>query len=375
MQAQAQTVKHLDGITLYSPYGDEGTKPFAGAVVDQSALVRPLFADAGQPPVRFYLVPAPKDDDGAPKEIWAQPDHGGVLGTAHREGFVCVYVRAEADPQDARIHAVFAASTIRHELAHAHARRAGLERAPWFNEGLALEVEGMRASPDGLVLHPFPAALIGARQSAEPGTVRELLGWVNTGASSIELRRRRYCESEALFRFLFDHAGEATWIAGARAVHDLDDASIVALEPAWLAWLGRQNALEAVRAGTRSSKASERAEAASWMPGLAERGASELSTRAADELALELLSDPSTWDPAATFLFFFRAHELTEADLADLCRSSEPARSLTGLALRRRRGERVDPKQAYVEWTKVPAADRPRLESIHSMLELSASGR
>jgi hypothetical protein len=154
----------------------------------------------------------------------------------------------------------------------------------------------------------------------------------------------------------------------AHAVKELDVDEIVALEPAWLDWLASRNALVSIRAGVSSEDASERAECASWLPILAENRAAELFTRSADELALELLTDPRTCMSASTFLIFFRAHALTEGDLVELCGSADPGRFMTGLALRKRRGEPVDAEQARAAWERVPRSDRGNLDVQRNVL-------
>jgi hypothetical protein len=148
----------------------------------------------------------------------------------------------------------------------------------------------------------------------------------------------------------------------------LDPAALLAQEPAWLAWLAELDALARIRAGARSASKSVRARSIGVMPTLAESGAKELFTRAADELAMEMLVDPACTEPAATFLIFFRARELKADDLERLGRSTDPAAILTAQALHSRRKEPVDLEQARSALQHVPQEDRSRFTLLMTLL-------
>jgi hypothetical protein len=361
LQGDAKNVVRRDAFTLFSPYDAAATADYASVVDAQTSLVRPVFDDPGTPAVNLYLVPLPDDAEAPDPEPWLGPSRDGWAGAASPTGFAFIYVRRSARGSAAAMQATLSARALRHELAHVYARRAGLSRAAWFNEGLAREVELMREEGAKLQPHVFPPALIAARESASAGTVQELLQWKLDDGASLEVRALRYDEAQSLFRFLVARQADGDWLQRARVVLALPDAQIVALEPEWLSWLASLDALEAIRRGVRSTSAGERDMCASLLPILAEQGARELCTHAADELALELVSGRMTSSSAATFLLFFRARALTEEEVAGLSASSDPTLCQTGLALRARRGEPFDLQRAQAAWDGVQQPDRTYL--------------
>lgn len=369
LRAASKTVVDGDSFTLCTPYGERATEPFAAVVREETALVRHLFADAGRPAVRLYLVPIRSGDDGdasASGEVpaWVHVGRDGREGGAFEAGFAYLYVPAELDERQARLRAEFTREPLRHELAHLYARRAALVRTTWFHEGLASEVESMGADGGALRPHPFPPEVFFARATVTKGSVAKLLRWRLVDGGSHAERQRLYREAQALVRFLVEReAATEDWLARVRAVHALDDATIEALEPEWIEWLAKLDPIGAIRRGAHSTSSWERTESAALLPVLAEHHVPELATRDADVLALDLLDEPVASGSAARFLIYFRARALEGADLETLARSAVPARRLTAYALRAQRGEHVDLDDARALWASVSERDRARFAS------------
>jgi hypothetical protein len=354
--------------TLFSPYDEASTARYADSVRDEIELVRRLIPSGGAKPVRIYFAPI-VDDSGRELPPWETPSHRSLKGAAMEGEYAFVYVPVRIETSSAFVRAGFMrGGTLRHELAHLYAARAGLARAPWFDEGLAEEVQAACASGSEVELHPFPPNLLRAREWAKPGSLAVLFGWETTEELPPEDLSRRYVWAQALFRFLCEQRTEERFEARARAVMELGERQILAREPEWLAWLARLDALECVRAGAKSPSASERARYAGAMPSLAENGARELFTRDADELALALLVDPACMPSAATFLLYFRAKALRTEDLARLSLSEDPAVILTAQALRARRKEPVDLECARAAWRRLPENDRARCAVLEALL-------
>jgi hypothetical protein len=361
LRRDARCVLEEPEFTLFSPYDAAASAHYADAVRAEIGLLRPLIPDAGTTKVRIYLAPL-ADEQGRTPEPWQTPSKRSLKGAASEGEFAFVYVPARIEDSSALERAAFmSGGTLRHELAHLYASRAGLARAPWFNEGLALEVESMRSAEGALHAHPFPPYLLVARMHAQPGALQQLLRWSYTDDLSDSERSLRYVWAHALFRYLFEQQAQGGFLERARAIADLGEQALLAREPAWLAWLAGLDALERIRAGAHSASPVERSLCSGVLPVLAESGAPELATRAADELALELLGDPVCVDPAATFLIFFRAPELRAQDIEELDRSDDPGRVLTAQALHARRKEPVDLERARAAWQRVPERERDRL--------------
>jgi hypothetical protein len=365
LQSRSRTVVREATFTLHSPYDEPTTAEHAAVVRAQEDLVRRLFEDAGAPAVRVYLVPTATNPG---LEAWSEVSREGFGGGAFKDGFLFVYVRAEADPASAMMSAAMGERTLRHELAHVHARRAWPARGSWFQEGLAREVERMRVEEATLRPSLFPMGLIAARTWARPGSAGVLLDWELWDDLETAERALRYDASQALFRFLVERQAEGSWLQRVRVVGEMPDAEVAALEAEWLGWLRDLDALERIRAGVRSSSPRERSESAGLLPILAEQRARELFRPEADQLALGLLADPATAGAASTFLMYFRARELSEADVADLCASDDPVRCLTGTALRARRGEPFDLDRARAAWSRLSQADRAALAAQRSLI-------
>jgi hypothetical protein len=354
LRERLHVVVEEPGFILRSPYDDEATRPYATVVRRELARVRECFGDSSAVPVRIYLVPVSDADAPKPDESWRHAAQGGFEGGAFETGFAFVWVRPEADPSQALVEAEMGSSQLRHELAHLFTRRAGLAGKSWFNEGVAQQVEHSQFLDGETRWHPFPATLVSARAAFVPGDVARLLAWsAADNGIRMENRALRYAQAEALLRFLLERSSGADFVARLREVRALDEQTIAALEPEWGAWLQAQDALATVRRELASPSPERRREAAALLPVLAEAGARELFSEAADTLALAALCDEQTFGPASTFLAFFRARSLSGNALAELGASRDPREVLLAAALHAQRGEPFDLDRAQSIWNEL----------------------
>lgn len=341
-------------LELHSPLAAGPTAVYESVLREETALVRTLFPEAHTYVPRFYLAPTEREDTNV--EPWEHATRDGFGGFAFETGFALVFVTADANPNEAAMQAETTRSSVRHEVTHLFARATGLVGARWFREGLACEVESRTAAGGRLHETALHEDVIEARDTARVGSTSELLAW-SDNERPVADTQRFYRESLALFRYLHGRAS-GDWIERSRAVLALEPDAIRALEGEWLAWLGRIDAVDAIRAGHRSEWVEERIGTATLLPVLAERQVSELDTREADELALELMLDPVTRDSAATFLLYFRAKDLRSEDVEWLSGSKDPVVELTALALRERRGEPYDERRASELWSHATQEQR-----------------
>jgi len=357
------------GFILRSPYGDEATRPYAAVVRREVDRVRECFGDSSAAPVRIYLVPVSGSEAPKPDEFWRHASQGGLEGGAFPSGFAFVWVRPDADPSRAMLEAEMGSSQLRHELAHLFTRRAGLAGRPWFNEGVAQQVEHSQILDGEARWHPFPETLVSARAAFAPGDVARLLAW-SLAADGLtgEGRALRYAQAEALLRFLLERSSGTDFVARLREVHALDEKNIAALEPEWGAWLQAQNALAVVCRELASPSPERRYQAAALLPVLAENGACELFSEAADTLALAALRDEQTFGSAATFLVFFRARSLSGGALAELGASRDPREVLLAAALHAQRGESFDLDRARTIWNELDSRSRASCSAPASVI-------
>jgi hypothetical protein len=300
--------------------------------------------------VRIYLSVRGSEPRN-PDESWRHASQGGFEGGAFPSGFAFVWVKPiDDDPSQAMVEAEMGSPQLRHELAHLFTRRAGLAGESWFNEGVAQQVEHAQVLDSETRWHPFPATLVSARAAFVPGDVDRLLAW---SIITVEGRAKRYAQAEALLRFLLERSSGTDFVARLRQVRALDGKTIAALEPEWGAWLQAQDALATVRRELTSPSPERRREAAALLPVLAEAGARELFSEAADTLALAALRDEQTFGPASTFLAFFRARSLSGDALAELGASREPREVLLAAALHAQRGEPFDLDRAQSIWNEL----------------------
>lgn len=361
LQSVLARVAADDVLELWSPASASASATFLATAREQADLVRSLFEAPVDPPIRVYLVPTAMDERKDARGLPNPASQGGKEGGSFDEGFLFQFVPAGASERELLDRGSLATDTLRHEYAHAYSLRVGLLRAPWFHEGLATEVEYARLAPGVVVLSTYPHRWITARATLREGALVELLAWRRGETLAAERGERLYAHAHAFFRFLLEREASGTFLEKVRRIHALPDAELAALEPAWLAWWRALDPLEAVRIGAHAPDPADRDRAASRMPVLAESRVPEFATRAADELALDLLSDPAAREGAARFLLFFRVYNLLAADLERLERDALPAVRLVAAALRVKREERCDLERAYADWGAVSADERATL--------------
>ena len=224
---------------------------------------------------------------------------------------------------------------------------------------MAQQVEHSQVLDSEMRWHPFPETLVSSRAAFAPGDVARLLAWsLHDDGLTVEGRALRYAQAEALLRFLLERSSGTDFAARLREVRTLDEKAIAALEPEWGAWLQAQDALAVVRRELAAPSPERRHEAAALLPVLAENGARELFSEAADSLALAALRDEQTFGSAATFLVFFRARSLSGDALAELGASRDPRQVLLAAALHAKRGEPFDLDRARTLWNGLDARSR-----------------
>lgn len=128
--------------------------------------------------------------------------------------------------------------TLRHELTHVVAKRAGLDGSQWLDEGLAHLFEHGRVQDGELVTDRAVSSLALARDEYSGTTLNLLLPWEETEAEVMQ--GHVFHAGRPLAHALAVYVIEST--AGTlperiRHLAALDDAEVLALEPAFRAWL------------------------------------------------------------------------------------------------------------------------------------------
>ena len=363
-----ELVRHLDercpqvvvhaGVEVHAALDEEAREAWAEAAAHADGLVRASLGCEDGPPVRVYLLDVEVEAD-----LREGVGAGGFEGFAFAEDFLLLYV--PRDTRDARQRAWMRMETLRHELAHVHARRLGLAGPKWFNEGFAQEFERPILSGSGWHADAFPADLARAREFAGAGAAKKLVGWTTSeGLDSAELEER-YTLSLSFVRFQLERNAGGTLVERARAVLATNP---VELEAEWLEWLRKLDAVETLAHGASSTDAKLRAAAAGALPILAEARLPELHTRRADELALAWLADPELAPDAATFLVYFRAAELLAGDVERLCATADPLQRFVGATLRWERKQPVDLAAAHATFASLPESTQTALLTVIARL-------
>lgn len=346
-----------DGVEVHAALDEAACEAWSEGAAHADRLVRQMLGCENGPPVRMYLLDVEVEAD-----LRQGVGAGGFEGHAFAEDFMLLYV--PRDSRDARQRAWMRMDTLRHEIAHIHARRLGLAGPKWFNEGLAQELEGSNLIDGEWFAEVFPHELVRARASAQAGAAALLVGWTTSeGLDSDELDAR-YALSASLVRFLLERNRGGELAERARVVlttHPND------VEREWLAWLGALDALDVLARAAGSAREQIRLEASHALPILAEAGVPELLSRRADELALRWLSDPKLGPRAATFLVYFRASALSASDLEGLERG-EPLARLAAQVLHSVRNEPVDSAVADLALAALPESTRAELQTILARL-------
>ncbi len=358
LRSRLTCVEHDAELELWSARKREECELWWAAVRAEAGLARQLLAAPAEPALRIYLVPAESDAELAARP-WVPVAQGTYTAGSFDEGFLFAFVPESGSKDAFSARAVLTLDTLRHEFVHAYAARLGLAREPWFNEGLALEVEFGRAVGNALELAPYPSRFATARETLREGALAELLAWRRGERLDRVRGLRLYANAHALVRFLLerDPAG-GTWRERVLRLHARTNDEVAQLESEWLAWWRAYDPLPIVRERLASNDAETRRIAALTLPEIAEAGAASFATRAADELALGLLSDRTTFEPAARFLVYFRANSLRADDLEQLALAPDPHRRIFAVLLRAKRGEAFDDERARRDYANLTADER-----------------
>jgi hypothetical protein len=241
---------------VYSPYAGVDTQRYVAAA---NRALDDLEQGMGIPlgaPVIVVLVPRPVEGmvvtvtgdtlhfEGAPE----RPSDRGVLGVAIRSGerdTVVVYVGAEtvhtlSDGRTLTGSFTFPEDllTMRHELAHLVAERAGLEGPKWLDEGLAQLFEHGRLENGALVTERDALPLAAARELYAETSLDVLLGWEERYDDMVAGRvlhaGRPLAHALAVYVVEGD---EGSLPERLRRLAALGEADVLALEPELRAWI------------------------------------------------------------------------------------------------------------------------------------------
>ncbi len=133
--------------------------------------------------------------------------------------------------------------TLRHELGHVFAGKAGIRGADWLSEGTAQYLASLRLVEGRLVDEGAPVEMVVEARGLprERRTIEHLLAWeesgerILAGEEQVDRAARTLC---GLFvRYLLDRQDEPELCDRLRAVAALPRASLRALEDPWQAWL------------------------------------------------------------------------------------------------------------------------------------------
>lgn len=356
-----------DAYVLRSPWNQADSEAYAGVIDEELARVHAAFGGEPMSGRRIYLVnladPNPSGD--AP---WRGAARDGFEGGAFESGFAFVYVR---DDVPAAIQAELRRNVLRHELAHLWLRSHRIVGGSWLHEGVARHVEHMTQAPEavgGLEPAPFPTAWVAARRATRPGDLAQLIDWRLHDETDAARRALRYDQAESAVRFLLEFEPGASLGERVESLSRRGREEWLAREPQWIERLRASDALATIAAGLADPDASRRRRAAASLSILAEAGAEELATPAADELALRAAVEAETFDSAATFLCFFRARELAVERIGTLEASGLARERLLARALRSRRGESISASAVAADFAAMDAVDRARCTVLASLL-------
>lgn len=331
------------GFVLVSPFAQDATGEWRDLVAQDVAAVATLFeSEVPDPPATVVLDAVDIPEDATLSER-LDPRVDGLGGQATADGRIRLVVAREgAGLISTSIHA-----KLRHELAHLFLHRRCPHAPLWLHEGLAHEVDDAVMTRTGLVFHPAPVRLAVARVLVTDAGAASLWTWERSPMPDQDEESARRALASSFVRFLLERETSG-WPEALPRLAALRPAHEPELVAAWRTWLERIDYAALVERGAADPDAAIRAGAANALPSLAEaaRTVPALDSSvgvATDAVALRVLSDPACWPGAATYLAWFRAGALSDAEVAGLLAPGAPAASrLVGLAIAARRGAAVD---------------------------------
>jgi hypothetical protein len=252
----ALTIVLDPAFSLYSPFSAVATLDYRGLASSEVALVTGLFALEPTEPIPIFLQavegirPRVSMDGGVFRvdSVAEHPLHG-VEGVSGRD-LVVVYVEppfTTMSDDGRRLEGSWSADeyrgTLRHELVHYCAGLAGLDGDLWFNEGLAHAVQlGASETAGGVLVRTHQPTRVAAarlpderRSLARVLSARENVPAIQAGKEHPDPDVRLIATS--FFYFLLERRPEPGFRESVRAIRALSRAELLALEPAWQAWL------------------------------------------------------------------------------------------------------------------------------------------
>jgi hypothetical protein len=331
------------GFVLVSPFEQEATGEWRDLVAEDVAAVAALFRSGVPDPPATVVLDAVDIPGDATLSERLDPRVEGLGGQATADGRIRLVVAREGGG----LVSTSNHAKLRHELAHLFLHRRCPHAPLWLHEGLAHEVDDAVMTRTGLAFHPAPVRLAVARALVTDAGAASLWTWERSPRPAQEEESARRALSSSFVRFLLEREGSGWPDALPRlaALRPADEPELVA---AWRTWLGRLDYAALVERGTAAPDPAIRAGAANALATLAEAARTvpalgESVGAGTDAVALRVLSDPACWPGAATYLAWFRAGALPDADVAGLLApGAPPASRLVGLAIAARRGAAVD---------------------------------
>jgi hypothetical protein len=266
----ARTIVHESDFSLWSPFGILPTKEWVALIDSEKRAVDGAFGPSASHEERLQVllkeVPGlgPRwtiENDAVSFESESGHPLHGVEGMAYADTIVLhVAPQTRSILSDGREFLTYAspasyAATLRHELAHIAAFRAGIQAGFWLNEGLAELVDGLETSPDGLLdrgpKHDY--LHLAAGFDPQQRSLERLLEWredgpaIQAGRVEVDVPARVLCG--LYVRHRLGLAGDGAPVRDlARRLLELQAesrAAHLAGEVAWQSWLDRILAAEA----------------------------------------------------------------------------------------------------------------------------------
>jgi hypothetical protein len=348
-----QTVVATDVATIHSPFGERLTDKYAEAIGRAGRRVaRLLEVDPATIDLQVQLVPftPPEHDDPLTAVLMAtqQGREGwrGYVVTVNGENWMILYV---PDIREPGFQGVFTEQAlVVHEMVHAMLDESGLggDRPRWFEEGLAEVIETLPVDDEGRPRFdaPVPIPVHLARTLARPGDLERLTDWSRVSSGSRldpQAEAPLYPLAMAFTWYVMSETSDGSVLERAEACNRLTLDESHEMEDAWLTWLAELDLVEDFARLVRSDDLWLRQRALAAMTDAAADNADFRQRRFIDA-ALNGVSDPYTFWTSSHYLIQIVADRLTEADLATLTDSGNPAECLLAQALQLQIGRPLD---------------------------------
>ena len=244
-----QTILIRERFTLYSPFDEEFTTTWIGPIEEELEAVSHLLEAEGGVPVSVLLEQAERSPEGDTLVAALENDAiavfirpGGLQGWASGDTVVLrVFPPVQAKIEDQEPIQLGGPetyrTTLRHELAHAFARRLDLRDDRWFSEGVAELIESLEMR-DGILHLTAPPDVLAKLHELPPEEreLRDLLRWeIEDPTLEIQPPARQLAHS--FLRFLMQ---DIPIEGGDPALQELSsrrDSELLPLEAAWWDWL------------------------------------------------------------------------------------------------------------------------------------------